>query len=67
MTPKDVQRAEQTYSPAETARLLGISETTFYRSKRLAWLRNRKVRVSEQRVGYLASDITLYQSMQRAS
>jgi len=53
---------DQTYSAAEVARLLGISQATFFR---LAWFKGRKVRVSAQRVGYLASDVTLYQSLRR--
>jgi predicted DNA-binding transcriptional regulator AlpA len=60
-------RVEQTYSPAETAKLLGVSRATFYRSTRLGWLRSRAVQVSERRVGYLASDIVLYQAMQRGA
>jgi hypothetical protein len=54
--------AEQTYSAEETAGKLGISRATFYT---LAWFKTRKVRMSTGRVGYLAGDITLYQSLNR--
>lgn len=55
-------RAEQTYKADEAARLLGISRSTFYT---LAWFKARKVSTSEGTVGYLASDISLYQSLRR--
>lgn len=54
--------AEQTYSAEETAAKLGISRATFYT---LAWFKTKKVRISTGRVGYLASDITMYQSLNR--
>lgn len=56
MTPEPIYRA------AAVARLLGISRSTFYT---LAWFKARKVRTSDGTVGYLASDITLYQSLRR--
>lgn len=54
--------AEQTYSAEETAAKLGISRSTFYT---LVWFKSRKIRTSEGRVGYLAGDITMYQSLRR--
>jgi predicted DNA-binding transcriptional regulator AlpA len=57
-----VKTAEQTYSAADVARLLGISQATFFR---IAWFKSRKVRLSAQRVGYLASDVSLYQTLRR--
>lgn len=58
----NAQRAEQVYRADEVAALLGISRATFYT---LAWFRARKVRVSARCVGYLASDVTLYQALRR--
>lgn len=55
-------RPEQTYRAADAARLLGISRSTFYT---LAWFKSRKVRTSDGTVGYLASDVALYQSLRR--
>lgn len=54
--------AEQTYKAEEVAKLLGISRSTFYT---LAFFKARKCRTSEGTVGYLASDITLYQRQRR--
>jgi predicted DNA-binding transcriptional regulator AlpA len=65
MTETNIARrieAEQTYSAEEAAAKLGISRATFYT---LSWFKSKKVRVSTGRVGYLASDITLYQSLNR--
>jgi predicted DNA-binding transcriptional regulator AlpA len=60
--PATPMRAEQTYKAEEVARLLGISRATFFR---LAWFKARKVRTSAGTVGYLASDVALYQSLRR--
>lgn len=56
LTPEQVYRAE------DAAKLLGVSRSTFYT---LAWFKSRKVRMSEGTVGYLASDVALYQSLRR--
>lgn len=58
----DVKIAEQLYTADEVARLLGVSRATFYT---IVWFKSRKVRVSAQRVGYLASDVSLFQSLRR--
>jgi predicted DNA-binding transcriptional regulator AlpA len=60
--PERVRIAEQTYKAEEVAALLGVSRATFFR---LAWFKGRKVRTSPGTVGYLASDVALYQSLRR--
>ena len=55
---------ERTVRPAEAAKLLGVSRATFYR---LPFFRTRKVRISERAVGYLESDIAMYQSIRRGA
>jgi predicted DNA-binding transcriptional regulator AlpA len=57
-----VMHAEQMYKAEEVADLLGISRATFYR---LVWFKGRKIRTSAGTVGYLASDVALYQSLRR--
>jgi predicted DNA-binding transcriptional regulator AlpA len=54
--------ADQTYRAKTAAQVLGVSRATFYRIK---WFRSKKVRMSDGTVGYLASDIALYQAMRR--
>lgn len=54
--------AEQSYAAREVARILGISRATFYT---LAWFKSKKVRPSPGTVRYLASDVSLYQSLNR--
>lgn len=56
------RRGEQTYRASEAARLLAVSRATFYR---IAWFKSRRVRLTTRRVGYLASDIALYQALRR--
>jgi predicted DNA-binding transcriptional regulator AlpA len=56
LTPEQVYRAE------DAAKLLGVSRSTFYT---LAWFKSKKVRISDGTVGYLASDLALYQSLRR--
>lgn len=53
---------EQTYSGPEVAALLNVSRATFYR---IVWFKSRKVRTSAGTVGYLASDVAMYQSLRR--
>lgn len=55
---------ERTFRAAEAARLLGVSRATFYR---LAFFRTKKVRVAKRAVGYLESDVALYQSLRRGA
>jgi predicted DNA-binding transcriptional regulator AlpA len=62
LRPESPMRAEQVYSAEEVAKLLSVSRATFYR---LAWFKARKVRTSVGTVGYLASDVALYQSLRR--
>jgi predicted DNA-binding transcriptional regulator AlpA len=64
MTAALAMRAEQVYKAEEVAALLGISRSTFYT---LVWFKSRKVRTSEGTVGYLASDVALYQSLNRGN
>lgn len=54
--------AEQVYKAEEVAALLGLSRATFYR---LVWFKDKKIRTSKGTVGYLASDVALYQSLRR--
>lgn len=56
MTPDQVYRAK------DAAKLLGISRSAFYT---IAWFKTRKVRLTDGCVGYLASDIALFQSLRR--
>jgi len=55
-------RADQVYRAAEAAKVLGVSRSTFYT---LDWFKSRKVRITKRAVGYLASDIALYQALNR--
>lgn len=54
--------AEQVYRAADVARLLGIARSTFYT---IVWFKSRKVRITDGTVGWLASDVALYQSLRR--
>lgn len=62
LRPDRVKVAEQTYRAEEVAQLLGVSRATFYT---IVWFKGKRVRVSAQRVGYLASDVAMYQAMRR--
>lgn len=62
MTAAHHMTAEQVYNTEEVAALLNISRSTFYT---LVWFKSRKVRTSKGTAGYLASDVALYQSLQR--
>lgn len=53
---------EQVYKAEEVAALLGVSRSTFYE---IVFFKGRKVRTSARTVGYLASDVSLYQSLHR--
>lgn len=55
-------RADQVYRAKDAARLLGIGRSTFYT---IAWFKSKRVRVTDGTVGYLASDIALYQTIRR--
>ena len=57
-----ILHADQVYRAADVARLLGVSRSTFYT---LDWFKSRKVRITKRAVGYLASDIALYQALHR--
>jgi predicted DNA-binding transcriptional regulator AlpA len=56
LTPEQVYRAD------DAAKLLGIGRSTFYT---IVWFKSRKVRMTDGTVGYLASDLALYQSLRR--
>lgn len=60
--PATPLRVEQTYKAEEVAKLLGVSRATFFR---IVFFKNKKIRTSVGTVGYLASDIALYQSLRR--
>ena len=66
MTPaleqRPIMRADQVYSAREVAALLSLSRASFYR---LAWFKSRKLRLSAKRVGYLASDVALFQTLRK--
>jgi predicted DNA-binding transcriptional regulator AlpA len=57
-------RADQLYTASEVAKLLGIGRSTFYT---LAWFKTKKVRVTRRVVRYAASDIQLFQQLQRGA
>lgn len=62
MPETQTRTVDQMYSAAEVARLLGISQATFFR---LSYFKAKKVRISAQRVGYLASDVYAFQTLNR--
>jgi hypothetical protein len=61
-TPAMPLTVEQVYRVADAARVLGIARSTFYT---IVWFKSRKVRMTDGTVGYLASDLALYQSLRR--
>lgn len=62
--PTPRMTAQQTYRAKQVARLLGIGRSTFYT---IAWFKERKVRTTEGTVGYLESDVALYQTIRRGA
>lgn len=56
LTPDPIYRAN------DAAKLLGISRASFFR---IVFFKDKKVIIGERSVGYLASDLALYQSLRR--
>ncbi len=61
---KATVKADQTLKAKQVWERLAISRATFYRNR---WFRQRKVRTSQGTVGYLESDVALYQALQRGA